>query len=419
MQVRIHRGGREVGGSCVEVASGDSRLVLDVGRPLWAERGEHVPLPDVPGLAMGDDPSLLGVVVSHPHLDHYGLLDQVHPAVPVYAGEAASAIVDAARWFSPSGSRLRATGHLRHRTPIQLGPFTVTPHLVDHSAFDSYAMVVEAAGRRLMYTGDLRGHGRKASLFEAMLADPPLGIETLVMEGTNVRAVVGGGEGHLTCTEAQVEEAMASTFRAAAGLVVVAGSPQNVDRLVTTYRAARRAGRTLLVDLYAIAVAQATGRTSIPQPGFPSLGVWIPRRQRLQVKESAEFHRTEAVRSLRVFPEQLAAEPGKYVVFTGSSSVCELIRDGGLTAEGVLVWSMWSGYLNEPSGHRIRELLAGAEVRLIEHHTSGHASVGALQRLVRAIDPGVVVPIHTESASTFDRHFPRTSVHDDGEWWAA
>src|SRR5665648_544994 len=204
MQVRIHRGSREVGGSCVEVAA---------GRPLRAERDEQVPLPDVPGLASGDDPSLLGVVVSHPHLDHYGLLDQVHPAVPVFAGAAAAAIVDAARWFSPRGPQLRATGHLDNGVPMVLGPFTVTPYLVDHSAFDSYAMVVEAAGRRLMYTGDLRGHGRKSRLFENMIADPPRGIGALVMEGTNVRAGVDGVAGRPPATESQLEADMASTFR--------------------------------------------------------------------------------------------------------------------------------------------------------------------------------------------------------------
>lgn len=419
MQVRIHRGSREVGGSCVEVKTGGARLVLDVGRPLWAERDAHVPLPDVPGLASGDDQGLLGVFISHPHLDHYGLVDQVHPTVPIYAGAAASAIVEAARWFSASGPELRATGHLTHGCPLQVGPFTVTPYLVDHSAFDSYALVVDAAGRRLMYTGDLRGHGRKARLFEIMIADPPQGIDALIVEGTNVPARPEGEVRRLPVSEAQLEAEMASTFRSTAGLAVVAGSPQNVDRLVTTYRAARRAGRVLLVDLYAIAVARATARSTIPQPGFPSLGVWIPRRQRVLVKESGEFHRTEAVRGVRVFAEDLAADPGKYVVFTGSSSVRELLRDGALAGDGALIWSMWSGYLKEPSGVRLRELLAGAAVPLVEHHTSGHATVTDLQRLVRAVNPGAVVPIHTEGAASFSHHFARTCVHDDGEWWAA
>lgn len=37
---------------------------------------------------------------------------------------------------------------------LMLGPFTVTPLLVDHSAFESYALLVEAGGRRLLYSGD-------------------------------------------------------------------------------------------------------------------------------------------------------------------------------------------------------------------------------------------------------------------------
>lgn len=43
-----------------------------------------------------------------------------------------------------------------HRSALQLGPFTVTPYLVDDSAFDAYALLVEAVGRRVLYSGDLR-----------------------------------------------------------------------------------------------------------------------------------------------------------------------------------------------------------------------------------------------------------------------
>lgn len=49
---------------------------------------------------------------------------------------------------------------------LQFGPFRVTPHLVDHSAYDAYALEVEADGRRLFYSGDIRAHGRKGALFE-------------------------------------------------------------------------------------------------------------------------------------------------------------------------------------------------------------------------------------------------------------
>lgn len=34
MKIKIHRGTQEVGGSCVELQSGDTRIVVDLGLPL-------------------------------------------------------------------------------------------------------------------------------------------------------------------------------------------------------------------------------------------------------------------------------------------------------------------------------------------------------------------------------------------------
>ncbi|WP_203747064.1 MBL fold metallo-hydrolase [Cellulomonas chitinilytica] len=415
--VRVHRGTQEIGGTCIELEAGGARLVLDVGRPLSARAGDAVELPAVRGLASGDDPSLLGVVISHGHLDHYGLLDQVSPDVPVFAGKAAAAVVEAARFFSP-GPSLRPTVHLADRVPLRIGPFTVTPYLVDHSAFDAYALQIDACGRRVFYTGDLRGHGRKSVLFERLVAEPPEHVDTLIMEGTHVRASADDVPAQRTESEADVERAIAGTLRATRGLVVVAASAQNVDRLVSCYRAARRAGRTLLVDLYGVAVAQATSRSSIPQPGFPSLGVWVPRRQKLRVLRSGEFRRTAEVRGLRVFDEQIAARPDRYAIYTGSSSIAELAA-GALDASGAVIWSMWSGYLSEASGTRLRGLCAAKRIPFVEHHTSGHASVADLRRLCAAIDARAVVPIHTEGAARYGDFFPRAAERRDGDWWAA
>ena len=144
MRIRILRGAHEIGGSCVELETLGSRLVLDVGKPLWADWGEMVPLPLVPGLADGSDPSLAGVVISHPHLDHYGLVDQVSPSVPLYIGREAAALLKAAQFFSAAGIELHPTGYLEDRVPQHIGAFTVTPFLADHSAFDAYSLLVEA-----------------------------------------------------------------------------------------------------------------------------------------------------------------------------------------------------------------------------------------------------------------------------------
>jgi mRNA degradation ribonuclease J1/J2 len=86
----------------------------------------------------------------------------------------------------PAG--FRPQGFLHHREPVAIGPFRVTPHLVDHSAFDAYSLLVDADGRLLFYTGDLRGHGRKGSLFAELLAYPPADVDVSLAEGTHVRA---------------------------------------------------------------------------------------------------------------------------------------------------------------------------------------------------------------------------------------
>jgi ribonuclease J len=84
------------------------------------------------------------VVISHGHPDRYGLVGAAHQDVPLYIGEATSRILAEAAFFSPAGADLHPGGFLFDRVPFQLGPFRVTPFLVDHSAFDAYAVLVEA-----------------------------------------------------------------------------------------------------------------------------------------------------------------------------------------------------------------------------------------------------------------------------------
>jgi ribonuclease J len=390
-----------------------SRIVLDVGKPLWAEWNEHVPLPLVAGLADGSDPSLAGLLISHPHMDHYGLIDQVDARVPLFIGKEATALLKAAELFSSAGVELHPTGYLSDRVPLPIGAFTVTPFLVDHSGFDSYSLLIEAEGRRLFYSGDFRGHGRKASLFTRLLNQPPLPIDVLLCEGTHIRREQATDE--VPRSELDVELSLAKTMRETTGAACVVSSAQNIDRLVTVYRACKRTGRTL-ADLYTAAVAHEIGRPTIPQPGFPDYRVYIPNRQRVLVKQSGEFDRLELIRDCRVFPEWVLANRHQVTLLMPSSTVPELLRANALQ-DGVVVWSLWPGYLSEPSGARMRRTLDAAGVPFVLDHASGHASVTDLQLLATALHPGKVVPIHTEAGDRFDEYFADVEPHRDGEWW--
>jgi ribonuclease J len=275
-------------------------------------------------------------VISHPHPDHHGLADLVDPSVPILMGEAATSILAEAAFFVPSARRFPVAGHLRHRETLRLGPFAVTPWLVDHSAFDSYALVVEAHGRRLLYTGEVRAHGRKPGLLAAFAREVGP-IDVLVMEGTRVQA---GADERSALTEADVEDACATLFAQSEGMALIFYSPQNVDRLVSLYRAAKRSGRIFVMDLYAASIAAATKSPTIPQAGWEGVRVYVPHSQRGRVIEHEAFERIDAVRASRTYADELCERAGD-VVMTCRASMLGELGLGGCLERAVAVWSIW------------------------------------------------------------------------------
>lgn len=412
MRARIHRGAREIGGNCVELEHQGQRIVLDIGLPLYHESDQSHPLPAVRGLSPGTDPDgLLAVVISHTHPDHMGLLATVATDVPVYCGEAAGRVAQAAAPFMPDGTPPREWLPIRDREQLTVGPFTVTPLLVDHSAFDAYALLVDAGGRRLLYSGDLRAHGRKPSTWRRLLDEPPAGVHALLLEGTRLSRPVE----HNT-TELEVEQQLAKLCVETAGIVLVCYSSQNIDRLVTVYRASKHAGRMLVTDLYGVAVAAATGRNTVPQASWDDVRVFVPHAQRRRIIEDQRFNEINAIRSRRIFPEQFATL-GPRIVLTMRGSMTRELERAQCLQDAAAVWSMWPGYLDGPSGSRLRSWLADHEIPLTTIHASGHAAVSDLQALAAAIGAQRVVPIHTAAPERYAELFSNVEAHQDGVWW--
>ena len=52
-----------------------------------------------------------------------------------------------------------------HRGSHEIGGFKVTPYPMDHLAYDAYAFLIEAEGKKVIYSGDFREHGRKRNAF--------------------------------------------------------------------------------------------------------------------------------------------------------------------------------------------------------------------------------------------------------------
>lgn len=413
MRICIHRGTQEIGGTCIEMEAGGDRIALDVGLPLDAgdDSGGSL-LPQVSGFREADD-SLRAVVISHPHQDHYGLARHIRPEVPVYIGEAANNILKAASRYVPGGHWFENARFYGDRQPFTVGPFKITPYLVDHSAFDAYALLVEADGKRVYYSGDFRAHGRKARLVEGIMARPPENIDVLMMEGTTIgrSGAMEGAE-----TEGDLEGKFAEAIEATRGLHFVWTSSQNIDRLVTIYRAAKRTGRLFVIDIYTAVVLEATGRDTIPQSWWNDVRVYVPFSQRLHIKEHQLFDDLRRHSANRVFPEDLPPIRDQAVMLFRP----QLMRDRGVesTLEGAhLTYSMWGGYLNHEPTKRVLKWLEANAIPWSSIHTSGHASVRDLQRLATALAPRHLVPIHSFETARFGEFFENVERKEDGVWW--
>lgn len=414
MKVCIHLGSKEIGGSCVEVvADCGKRLVLDLGLPLDAEFNDKKYWPNIPGLD-GHNESLLAVVISHPHLDHFGLLGYISDTVPVIMGKDARNILTKAAPFLRGEWSVPASGpNLQSEVTFGLGPFRITPYLIDHSGYDSYSLLIEADGKRLFYSGDFRMHGRKGKLTQKLMSSPPEKIDVLMLEGSSLGRT-GGDEAFPTETE--IEDKLAAVFSETTGLTLVHTSAQNIDRIVSIFRACKRTGKTLVIDLYTAVVLEATGNANIPQSDWPEIALYIPQKQRVQIKNNKWFDLLNRHSENRIYIEKLETVSTRSVLLFRPIHMNDL-EAADLLNDAVYVYSQWEGYWEKEENEYLRDWIGKKNIPKTSIHTSGHAGPADLKRFAEALVPDRIVPIHTFMPEKFPELFRNVDIRGDGEYW--
>ena len=414
MECRILRGTQEIGGSCVELSYDGDRIILDCGLPLDTQEADVSMVPDIKGILQKTD-DLKGVIVSHYHQDHCGLLPFIDDSIPVAMGAAARNIMNTGAFFQKKDYRLKDFIPLENMKSIYMGKFKITPYITDHSAYDSYALLIEAGGKKLFYSGDLRAHGRKAALFEIMLNRLPNQIDVLLMEGSSIGRLEDNAK---FPTETDIENRLKNEFLHSNGITFIVTSGQNIDRIVSIYRAAKRSGKELVIDPYVAESLRATGNNKIPQFNWPQIKIYIPDWERGLIANTQKFDLLEDYKPNRVFLDYIQKNKKNIVMLLRSSIVPDLEQQPDILSDANCIYSMWEGYFLEKNSEQIRVLLDNNKIRLSFIHTSGHADVPTLQRLVQAIQPKHVIPIHTFEATRYPELFPNVEIKQDGEKWA-
>lgn len=427
MKLIIHRGTKEIGGSCVELQSKEARIIIDLGMPLVDAQNEpfdskqledkgipeliesHL-LPKIKGLYAGEKRGVDSVLISHPHQDHYGLLRYITPEIPVYMSRGARTLIEASDIFISTKANLRNVTTFKMWEPFIIDDLVITPWLVDHSGFDAAAFLIEGEGKKVLYSGDFRGHGRKQILFENMIHNPVKDIDYLLLEG----AMLGRGEGQYKDEEA-VEVKMARMFKNKSNIAFVFCSSQNIDRLVSIYRAAKRTRQTLVIDLYTAYILDSLKDISgkLPQYWWPDIRVFYFWGHRKMLRDNGLGSFVEKCVSARIYKEEISRAKKNTVMITKYNPAFKrLIGYLGDLTGALGIYSMWEGYL-ERSDFRKPLQRQGIEFETI--HTSGHAPERDLERLVKAFNPKCIVPIHTFQPQTYPSLFPNVYILNDDE----
>ena len=430
MKFKIHRGTHEIGGSCVEVWTDNTRILLDFGMPLVNKEGsefdfskfknlttpeliEYGVLPDIKGLYNDTDKLIDGVIISHAHQDHYGLLNYIHKAVKHYLGEATHKIIELNNLFTPQEIHIENAIYFEREKTFKIGDISITPYWADHSAFDAYSFLVESEGKSLFYSGDFRSHGRKANAFKWFTHNAPQNVDYLLLEGTTI-----GRESKPFKTEVEIENDFVKVFQEQTKINLIYTSGQNIDRIVSIFRACIKTNKILVVDVYvATILKELSPFAKIPYPSkeYENLKVMFPYYTSRRLKNEGNKTILYQFKDYKITKEKIGNQADKIVMLVRPSMQKDLENITGIDG-GNLIYSMWEGYLQKSGTKKLLDYLTNRNFTIHKIHTSGHADTETLKQMVEAIKPKNIVPIHTFSGSEYSRIFSTPIVEiNDGE----
>ena len=431
MKLRIHRGTQEIGGNCVELWTDTTRIVLDIGMPLVEKDGSEFDfskykylsstqliqkkiLPDIDGLYADAYNLVDGVLISHPHIDHYGFCNYLHPETKYYLGEAAHKIIKLTSIFTPQQNNIKNPTYFKKSKTFNIGNITVTPYWMDHSAFDAYAFLIEHNGKTLFYSGDFRGHGRKSRAFKWFTHNAPKNVDYLLLEGTQI-----GRNNKKDTTEDEIENDLVNIFSEKEKINLIYTSGQNIDRLVSIYRACKKTGKLFVVDVYIATVLKELSRhAAIPFPSkdFNDVKVIFPYFLCKRLTRENNEKLLYQFRKYKITKEQISSNKSNTVLLVRPSMKIDIDHIPNIDG-GNLIYSLWEGYLKKENTKKFIEYLSNKQFKLYKVHTSGHADIDTLTQMVNAIQPKKIIPIHTFSGHEYKKFFdyPILKIKDGEE----
>lgn len=380
MQIKVYRGTHRIGGCVTEIKTANARIIIDMGEELPSNDCKVKKTLEIDGVTCGAE-DCNAVLITHYHGDHAGMFENVLPDIPIYMGKVAKQIYSAVQGVlktklnKGNPEKVNTFKEFTIGKPLYFKDIKVTPYTIDHSAFDAYMLLIEAEGKRILHTGDFRMHGAKGSKMPAVFEKYCKNIDLLITEGTMLSRI---GEKVMTEHELYLQ---ADKLLNENKYVFALCSSTNIDTIAGFYNAALKNKKPFIVceeDFQPAILNIITQNTSSPFYNFGRSKIYSYGQNLHGLMKDCGFlflGRTNYItkKAIEAFPDSL------------------------------LIYSMWSGYLDkthpafdEYKSDFINDALNGG-CRIVNLHTSGHATVDEIKKVCQITEAKTIIPIHSEN----------------------
>ncbi|OKY78728.1 MAG: mRNA degradation ribonuclease J1/J2 [Candidatus Methanohalarchaeum thermophilum] len=428
--IKVYGGAGEIGGNKIHLKTEDTSLFLDFGRSFGGEKQYYdnpylTPrdpeqlqelglLPDISSLYKNDEePEIDGVMITHPHLDHWGYCCYLDNDIPLYCGETTKDMIlnyEYSGSCAPSkkyyiGNLTKSKGRKVYRDfqtfrtgdKIEFDDLSIEPIHVDHSIPGAYAYIIHTPKETIAYTGDYRLHGPRSDLTEDFIYRAKSAeIDTLITEATNI---VGAD----TRTEKDVRKDLTQIIGETNGLVITNFNNRDIDRLRTAYKAAKINGRKLVISTKQAFLLQEITKDKhldIFDITNDNILVFSKNRKRTQAWEQEIHEKTKTYngKELNKIQEQTVLVASYYDM----NEIMKINPQPGST-----FISSQSEAFDEEGEIQHKRLLNWCEhmgLPQYQAHASGHIGPCQLKNTIKQIQPKKLIPVHTERPNQLKKY---------------
>ena len=381
MNIIIHRGTHQIGGSAIEISTVSTRIMLDFGNELSLDE-KYTPINlAIDGVTKGK-PDCDGIVISHYHMDHLGQLTSALLEIPIYMGELSKeiALIGAEHQDRDLYLRLLGANTFRGGEAFSIGDIHIRPLVIDHSAADSYMFVIEAEGKRVLYTGDFRMHGLRHHVLDKLVNTYIGEVDVLITEGTSLSR-----DADDCISEATVLDDISSYIQDGKYAFVMCSST-NIDRIMGIWQN-MPTDKVLICDAYQKRILDTVVNN-----------VYY---------ESSLYRRHDS---------PLVLDKGKYPKYYMDNGFVCLVRATENHISHIkefpkddvrIIYSMWTGYIEE--NLVLKNLLDTYPSYIC--HASGHVSKDDLIKFIELVNPDAIIPVHTDNPERLEKLVPHRNVY--------